>query len=78
VHAVAPEAPPSPGTPLAPTAVPAGLGTRLASARSLFERVRGLRGRGAVGAGEFDQVEEALLRADVGVATTTALVTAVR
>jgi fused signal recognition particle receptor len=65
-----------------PTAPPAeveeGLETRLRSARSLFERVRALRGRGAVGDAELAQVEEALLRADVGVATTETILAQVR
>ena len=53
------------------------LSTQLTAARSLFDRVRALRGRGTVGAAERDEIEEALLRADVGTATATAVLDAV-
>ncbi len=87
LEALAVVAPPAPGTEappgpqVAPPAVPAepsGLGARLGAARSLFDRVRLLRGRGAIGPEDLAQVEEALLRADVGVATTTALLETIR
>jgi len=58
-------------------AAPPALSTQLAAARSLFERVRSLRGRSTVGAPERDEIEEALLRADVGTSTTTAVLDAV-
>ncbi len=57
---------------------PPQLATRLTSARSLFDRVRSLRGRTTVGADELEAIEEALLRADVGTATTASLLEAVR
>ena len=58
-------------------AAPPTLGAKLGSARSLFDRVRALRGRSTVGADELAEVEEALLRADVGTATTTAILEAI-
>jgi fused signal recognition particle receptor len=68
---------PQVAAPAVPTE-PAGLGARLGSARSLFDRVRQLRGRGAIAPEDLAQVEEALLRADVGVTTTSALIETVR
>ncbi len=53
------------------------LSTQLTAARSLFDRVRALRGRSSVGAAERDEIEEALLRADVGTSTATAVLEAV-
>ena len=47
-----------------------GLDRRLASSRSLFERVRSLGVQGALSAEQIDVVEEVLLRSDVGVTTT--------
>jgi fused signal recognition particle receptor len=65
----APEAPP----PEAPTAPP-DLQERLGKTRGLFSGyLRALRARGSVDAATWDELEEALLRADVGVATTTAV-----
>ena len=83
----APPAPPAPATVAPPLEVEAAavvvepvaptLSTQLTAARSLFERVRALRGRGTVGAAERGEIEEALLRADVGTATATAVLDAV-
>jgi fused signal recognition particle receptor len=56
---------------------PAALSVRLGSARSLFDRVRALRGRTTVGADELAEVEAALLRADVGTATTASILEAI-
>ena len=53
------------------------LSTQLTTARSLFDRVRSLRGRSVVGAEERDEIESALLRADVGTSTTVAVLDAV-
>jgi fused signal recognition particle receptor len=58
-------------------AAPAALSVRLGSARSLFDRVRALRGRTAVGTDELAEVEAALLRADVGTATTGSILEAI-
>jgi fused signal recognition particle receptor len=53
---------------------PADLRDRMGKTRGLFSGyLRSLRGRGSVDAQTWDDLEEALLRADVGVATTTAL-----
>lgn len=86
--AALPGAPPAPATSapaaVAPTAAPPepevapALSSRLGAARSLFERVRGLRGRTTLGDEEASQLEEALLLADVGVATTEAVLADVR
>jgi fused signal recognition particle receptor len=57
---------------------PPALSARLGSARTLFERVRALRGRTTVGADELGEVEAALLRADVGTATTASILEAIR
>jgi fused signal recognition particle receptor len=55
-------------------AAPADLRERMGKTRGLFSGyVRALRGRGSVDGQTWDELEEALLRADVGVATTTAL-----
>jgi fused signal recognition particle receptor len=55
-------------------AVPADLRDRMGKTRGLLSGyVRALRGRGSVDDQTWDDLEEALLRADVGVATTTAL-----
>jgi fused signal recognition particle receptor len=55
-----------------------GLDRRLASSGSIFERVRSLSAHGALSAEQLDVVEEVLLRSDVGVATTTALLEELR
>jgi fused signal recognition particle receptor len=55
-----------------------GLDRRLASSRSIFDRVRSLSTHGALSPEQLDVVEEVLLRSDVGVATTTALLEELR
>jgi len=53
---------------------PADLRDRMGKTRGVFSGyLRALRGRGSVDGQTWDDLEEALLRADVGVATTTAL-----
>jgi fused signal recognition particle receptor len=54
------------------------LGARLASARGVFERVRTMTGVGTLGADQLEVVEEVLLRSDVGVATTNAILAELR
>ena len=54
------------------------LSSKLGAARSLFDKVRALRGRTTLGAAELDELEEALLRADVGTSTTAAILDAVK
>jgi fused signal recognition particle receptor len=49
------------------------LETRLAPSRGVFDRVRSLAGTGAVSEEQLDVVEEVLLRSDVGVAMTNAV-----
>jgi fused signal recognition particle receptor len=75
-------APPEAETPTADDVVlaeeepiaPADLRDRMGKTRGLFSgAVRALRGRGSVDDQTWDDLEEALLRADVGVATTSAL-----
>ncbi len=51
----------------------ATLESRLASSRSVFDRVRSLTGTGEVSSEQLDIVEEVLLRSDVGVAMTTSV-----
>lgn len=53
------------------------LSTQLTSARSLFDRVRALRGRTVFGTAEREEIEEALLRADVGTSMVAAVLDAV-
>ncbi len=73
------DAPPSPPTaPTEPDAdevvAPADLRDRMGKTRGMLSGyVRALRGRGSVDEQTWDDLEEALLRADVGVATTSAL-----
>jgi len=55
-----------------------GLDRRLASSRSIFERVRSITSLGALSSEQLDVVEEVLLRSDVGVTTTTALLEELR
>ena len=55
-----------------------GLDRRLASSRSIFDRVRSITAHGALSPEQLDVVEEVLLRSDVGVATTTALLEELR
>jgi len=84
-----PPSPPPKGAPVptstttpeaAPEAVPAPRSFRegLGKTRGLFSPLRALRSRGTVEAATWDQLEEALLRADVGVATTDALLADLR
>ena len=70
---------------LVPEAVPRpeiddvpSLDRRLASTRSIFERVRSLGAPGAVSPEQLDVIEEVLLRSDVGVAMTTSLLEELR
>lgn len=51
---------------------------RLGRSRGLFGALRSLRGRGAVDAEALGELEDVLLRSDVGVATTEALVASLR
>lgn len=53
--------------------VPVSLSDRLGASRGLFERVRSMTGSGTVDAEQLAVVEEVLLRSDVGVATTEAV-----
>ncbi len=55
-----------------------GLDRRLASSRSIFDRVRSITAHGALTSEQLDVVEEVLLRSDVGVATTAALLEELR
>jgi len=72
--AVLPEAPAPPvATPEAPGAAPR-LRDRLGKARTLFSGyVGGVRARGRIDQETWEELEEALIRADVGVAATTAV-----
>jgi fused signal recognition particle receptor len=67
----------TPDTAVREAEAPPALSTRLGSARTLFDRVRALRGRTDVGADELAEVEAALLRADVGTATTASILEAI-
>jgi fused signal recognition particle receptor len=71
----APEAPAATPVVESPEVVaPADLRDRMGKTRGLLSGyVRALRGRGSVDEATWDDLEEALLRADVGVATTSAL-----
>ena len=53
--------------------VPVSLSDRLGASRGLFERVRSMTDSGSVGTEQLAVVEEVLLRSDVGVATTQAV-----
>ncbi|MBU6515450.1 MAG: signal recognition particle-docking protein FtsY [Acidobacteriota bacterium] len=55
-----------------------GLDRRLASSRSIFDRVRSITSVGTLTKEQLDVVEEVLLRSDVGVSTTTALLDELR
>jgi fused signal recognition particle receptor len=55
-----------------------GLDRRLASSRSIFDRVRSITSVGTLTAEQLDVVEEVLLRSDVGVATTNTLLEQLR
>ena len=54
------------------------LSSRLGASRGVFERVRSLTATGAITDEQLDVVEEVLLRSDVGVATTGAVLEALR
>ncbi|MGC8510061.1 MAG: signal recognition particle-docking protein FtsY [Acidimicrobiales bacterium] len=60
--------------PVLEDATPASLRQRLGSSRGVFDRVRAIGARGALPADVLDVVEEVLLRSDVGVSTTDAIV----
>ena len=55
-----------------------GLDRRLASSRSIFDRVRSITSVGTLTKEQLDVVEEVLLRSDVGVSTTSALLDELR
>jgi fused signal recognition particle receptor len=55
-----------------------GLDRRLASSRTIFDRVRAITSHGSLAPEQLDVVEEVLLRSDVGVATTAALLEELR
>jgi fused signal recognition particle receptor len=59
------------------TSAPASLEERLGKSRGIFDRVRSL-GGASLSAEQLDVVEEVLLRSDVGLATTTALLDELR
>jgi len=84
-----PEAPgrtPAPVSPVSPEApvptvspeAPPDLRLRLGRTRNVFSGLRGIRARRAVEAATWEELEEALLRADVGVATTADLLADLR
>ena len=75
-----PEAEPTVAEPTAPVAAePADLRQRMGRTRGVVSGYfRSLRARGSVDDGTWDDLEEALLRADVGVATTTSLLSELR
>ena len=73
---VAKEAPPAPPEAATPTAH--GLPDALKPTRSIFAALRERLGSGAVGEDDLDLLEATLLRADVGVATSTRIVEAAR
>ncbi len=54
------------------------LAQRLATSRGVFDRVRSMTGVGAVSAEQLDVVEEVLLRSDIGVVTTGAILEELR
>jgi fused signal recognition particle receptor len=75
----APSAPGAPPAPPPPPAVRPRLRDRLAKTRAVLAApVQAITGRGRVDDETWDDVEEALLRADVGVPTTTELLDALR
>ncbi len=55
-----------------------GLDRRLAASRTIFDRVRSITSVGALSTEQLDVVEEVLLRSDVGVSTTNALLEQLR
>ncbi|HVX23619.1 MAG TPA: signal recognition particle-docking protein FtsY [Acidimicrobiales bacterium] len=74
--APAPEAPPAP--PVEAPAAPPSFRERLGKARGVFSGLRAVRGRASVDAATWDELEETLIRADVGVATTDTLLADLR
>jgi len=74
----APAAPVEAVAPAAPLAAPPSLRERLGRTRGLFASLRAVRSKAALEAATWDELEEALLRADVGVATTDALLADLR
>ena len=75
----APEAPTSPaGAPEAPPAAPPSYRSRLGSVRGLFSGAVSALRSGRIDAATWESLEEALIRADVGVATTDALLADLR
>ncbi len=79
--AVAPEAPagaPAADTAVAPEAPPATYRSRLGSVRGLFSGAVAALRAGRIDQETWDSLEEALIRADVGVSTTTALLDQLR
>jgi fused signal recognition particle receptor len=71
------EAPPAPEPAVEPPSAPPSLRERLGRTRGVFAGLRSLRGRG-VEAATWDDLEETLLRADVGVTTADALLADLR
>ena len=69
---------PAAAAPAAEPVAPPGFRERLGRARGLFSPVRAVRGRGSVDAETWEQIEDALLRADVGVGTADALLADLR
>jgi len=69
---------PAAEAPAAEPVAPPGFRERLGRARGLFSPVRAVRGRGSVDAETWEQIEDALLRADVGVGTADALLADLR
>jgi fused signal recognition particle receptor len=57
---------------------PPTLKDRLGSSRGVFDRIRAIAGEGGLSREQLDTVEEVLLRSDVGVATTTAILEQLR
>ena len=75
----APEAPTSPaGAPEAPPVAPPSYRSRLGSVRGLFSGAVSALRSGRIDAATWESLEEALIRADVGVATTDALLADLR
>ena len=71
---------PASATPVVPTTESdaPNLEQRLSSARSIFDRVRSIGQSGTLSEAQLEVIEEVLLRSDVGVATTTALLEELR
>ena len=73
-----PEPAPAPAAPEAPPAAPPTYRSRLGSVRGLFSGAVSALRAGRVDAATWESLEEALIRADVGVATTNALLAELR